>query len=545
MAGVLPGRLFLIPGRLGVVSVPGSITSVERKLREVPAASDLRLVVEAEGPRQLLVFLSRIRESPSWQVAGVLGLAALVRMVDLGRFGYNGDEAVYAGQAASLAGNPLFVNQFPVFRAHPLLLPVLLSPLFKEGTPDLRGRVVMALFGVAMVVGCYLAGREIYNHRTGRLAALLMAVMPYDVTISRQVLLDGPAVAFTVFSLWLLARWVRKGGMLWLASSAALLGVAILSKETMVVMAGGAAAFMLVSRRVAHPLRSLVIFGGSIALVSAWGIAALVLTSHAATGGDYIAWQLTRSSNHALAFYLTTVTPAMGWLVVGCAAGTLMQRRNRNWQGLLLGAWALAPIVFFQLYPLKGFSYLLPAAPPIALLAARFLRTFRWGGRLSEEGARIARSALSTAIAASLAIGVWATVFSSPAGAGMAGTGGLPGGREAGRWVAANLVPGTGLMTLGPSMANVIEFYSHYPAQGLSVSTDPLHRNPAYTPITNPDLAIRDGQFSYLVWDAYSAARSPSTSARMSKLLTRYHARAVYMGREGRMSVIVIYQVHP
>ncbi|MDA8263539.1 MAG: glycosyltransferase family 39 protein [Actinomycetota bacterium] len=527
------------------MSLFGPIASAERKLPEAPLTRDLRLVREPEAPSRLVRLWSRLREGAAWQIAGVLGIAGLVRLVDLGRFGYNGDEAVYAGQAASLAGNPLFVNQFPIFRAHPLLVPVLMSPLYARGTPDLRGRVVMALFGVALVAGCYLAGRELYNHRSGRLAALLMAVMPYEVTISRQVLLDGPAVAFTVFSLWMLARWVRRGGTLWLASSAALLALAVLSKETMVVMAGGAGAFLLASRRVDHPLKSIAVFGVTLALVSAGGVAALVLSSHAATGGDYIAWQLTRSSNHALAFYLTTVTPAMGLLVVGCAAGALVQRRNGNWQGLLLGSWALAPIIFFQLYPLKGFSYLLPAAPPIALLAARFLRTVRWGGRLSEEGARIARTALSAAIAASLAIGVWATVFSSPASAGMAGTGGLPGGREAGKWVAANLVRGTELMTLGPTMANVIEFYSHYPAQGLSVSTDPLHRNPAYTPISNPDLAVRDGQFSYLVWDAYSAARSPSTSARMSKLLSRYHAHPVYTGRQGGRSVIVIYEVHP
>ena len=522
-----------------------SITSVERQLPEAPPIRDLRLVHEPEVPGQVIRMWSQLRESAAWQVAGVLGLAAVLRLIDLGRFGYNGDEAVYAGQAASLAGNPLFVAEFPVFRAHPLLVPVLMSPLFAQGTPDLRGRVVMAFFGVALVAGCYLAGRELYNHRTGRLAALLMAVMPYEVIISRQVLLDGPAVAFTVFSLWMLARWVRRGGTLWLASSAALLALAILSKETMVVMAGGAGVFLLVSRRVEHPLKSVAVFAVILAFVSAGGVAALVMSNHAATGGDYIAWQLTRSSNHSLTFYLTTVTPAMGLLVVGCAVGALVQRWNRNWQGLLLGSWALAPIVFFQLYPLKGFSYLLPAAPPIALLAARFLRTVRWGGRLSEDGARVARTALSAAIATSLAIGAWAAVFSSPASAGMAGTGGLPGGREAGKWVAANLVRGTELMTLGPTMANIIEFYSHYPAQGLSVSADPLHRNPAYTPIENPDLAIRDGQFSYLVWDVYSAMRSPTTSARMSKLLMRYHAHSVYTGREAGRSVIVIYEVHP
>ena len=33
----------------------------------------------------------------------------------------------------------------------------------------------------------------------------------------------------------------------------------------------------------------------------------------------------------------------------------------------------LVPFAFFQLWPTKGFQYLLPAAPAIALLAARTL----------------------------------------------------------------------------------------------------------------------------------------------------------------------------
>ena len=77
-------------------------------------------------------------------------------------------------------------------------------------------------------------------------------------------------------------------------------------------------------------------------------------------------------------------------------------------------------------------------------------------------------------------------------------------------------------MTIGPSLANILEYYGHRPAQGLSVSTNPLHRNPAYTPIYNPDLSVRSGQFTYLVWDAYSAYRSPSTARRLEKLIARY-----------------------
>ena len=49
------------------------------------------------------------------------------------------------------------------------------------------------------------------------------------------------------------------------------------------------------------------------------------------------------------------------------------------------------------------------------------------------------------------------------------------------------------MLTLGPSMANIIQYYGHRKTFGLSVSPNPLHRNPAYPPVVNPDFALRDG----------------------------------------------------
>jgi hypothetical protein len=136
-------------------------------------------------------------------------------------------------------------------------------------------------------------------------------------------------------------------------------------------------------------------------------------------------------------------------------------------------------------------------------------------------------------------------VFPSDGASALAGQGGVAGGREAGQWIGVNLVPGTELMTIGPSLANILEYYGHRPAQGLSVSTDPLHRNPAYTPIYNPDASVRNGQFSYLVWDAYSAYRSPTSAHRLQVLVTRYHGLAVHTERSAGRPILVIYEVHP
>src|SRR5206468_6633908 len=80
----------------------------------------------------------------------------------------------------------------------------------------------------------------------------------------------------------------------------------------------------------------------------------------------------------------------------------------------------------------------------------------------------------------------------------LAGTGGVAGGREAGHWVADHVPADATLLTIGPSMANILQFYGGRRAYALSVSPSPNGRNPSYVPIPNPDLAIRQGQFQYL-----------------------------------------------
>jgi hypothetical protein len=103
-------------------------------------------------------------------------------------------------------------------------------------------------------------------------------------------------------------------------------------------------------------------------------------------------------------------------------------------------------------------------------------------------------------------------------------------------------------------MANIIEFYGRRRAYGLSVSTNPLNRNPTYVPLVNPDLALRRNTVQYLVWDSFSAARSPFFSAGLMRYVERYHGRVIHTesvpvrGADGKpvtKPVIIIYEVRP
>jgi len=109
------------------------------------------------------------------------------------------------------------------------------------------------------------------------------------------------------------------------------------------------------------------------------------------------------------------------------------------------------------------------------------------------------------------------------------------------------------MLALGPSMANIIQFYGHRKTYGLSVSPNPLHRNPVYEPVDNPDLRIRHNDLQYIVWDSFTAQRSPFFEENLMKYVKRYHGEAVHTefvdvptaSGPIQKPVIVIYSVRP
>ena len=90
-------------------------------------------------------------------------------------------------------------------------------------------------------------------------------------------------------------------------------------------------------------------------------------------GQGLLVWQLFRRSNHEWSFFPTVVPPAIGPLVLLAAfagPGSCGARSGPGGRRLLM-AWIAVPCVVFQLWPVKGFQYLLPIAPAIAILAGR------------------------------------------------------------------------------------------------------------------------------------------------------------------------------
>jgi hypothetical protein len=281
----------------------------------------------------------------------------------------------------------------------------------------------------------------------------------------------------------------------------------------------------------------------------------LQLAGGGKSGKQYLIWQLFRRPNHDWDFYLANVPQVIGVLVVILAlVGVLIFWKQRTWRDKLLVTWILLPVAFFQIWPTKGFQYLLPVAPAVAILAARTLSSWSPASLFKKSGNKLAwmNTALTAIVVVSLFWSSWSRIQPSQSKTFLAGTSGIPGGREAGLWIRENTPDGSILMTIGPSMANIMQFYGHRKAQGLSVSPNPLYRNPSYTPIINPDLQIRQGAIHYLVWDSFSAARSIRFSDKLLSYVSKYNGRIVHQesvtvtGPNGETidePVIIIYEV--
>jgi 4-amino-4-deoxy-L-arabinose transferase-like glycosyltransferase len=515
---------------------------------------------------------------PEWLPLLILFLAllaaALLRFWRLDNLGFNSDEAVYSGQAASIAGNEKLSPYFPVFRAHPLLFQTFLSIGYTLGMDPMVGRFVSALVGIATVLVTYKIGALMFSRSVGALAAVLIAVMPYHVIVTRQVLLDGPMALFATLSLYCLARYCKTETSAWLYATGATMGLVFLAKEPGILYVGAIFVFFALTPSVPVTVGKLFKTMAIMVIVMLPYPTSLFFAERSGTTSQFITWQLFRRPNHDWYFYFTELPHYVGpLLLVVILIGLIANRRGFTWRESLLLTWLTIPTVFFVLWQVKGFQYLLPASAPLAVLGARFLtwlptQTRYQLIRLIRQGSGASRSPwsllevvtrpltplLSLVVIASLFVVSFRLVDNTNAAQFLAGTGGVPGGREAGEWIDKNVPQGAEMLTIGPSMANILQFYGDRKAYGLSVSSNPLHRNPVYEPVANPDFLLRTSQLQYIVWDSYSASRSDFFSSKLLDYADRYHGRIVYTGsvttrtaegEETLTPVIIIYEVRP
>jgi 4-amino-4-deoxy-L-arabinose transferase-like glycosyltransferase len=488
----------------------------------------------------------------------ILGAGGFLRFWHINVLGFNSDEAVYSGQAAALSGDSTLSQFFPIFRAHPMVFQYILSIAYSIlGVHDLIGRSLAAVVGLATILLVYRIGADLYGRWVGIIAAALLALMPYHVVVTRQVLLDGPLTFCTTLTLLMLVRYAVTGRPIYMMAVGSALGLTFLTKETGFVMAAAAFAFLALSPQIRIRFWTLVASGFCMLVPMVMFPVSLSLAGRSDTARSYLVWQLLRPPNHTWDFFPTVVPPAIGWLVLLAAiTGLWTLRRQRTWRETVLLCWIVMPTIVFQIWPVKGFQYLLPIAPAVAILAARTLILWRPRWRGSGWSTFPWINVIATlVIALTLAVPSWNSAAHQQTTTRTAGMGGIPGVRETGDWIDANTPEDAVFVAIGPSMANLVQYYGHRHAYGMSVSSNPLNRNPSYQPLLNPDAQIRYGNVQYLVYDSFTASRSTFFTNSLMRYVEKYNAREVYaytvpngVAADGSIvqeKIIVIYEVTP
>jgi hypothetical protein len=484
-------------------------------------------------------------------------IAALLRFWRLSAVGFRGDEAVYAGQAALLAhidgmdrwfilasrGNSnFFVFQWVVSEVYRIF-----------GVSDTAARAVSATFSTLTVVVVYATGRLLYGRRAGFLAGLILAVSGYAVGLGRLALLDSTAAFFVASAMFCLLKWHGGGRTRWLAGLGIMTAVATQAKVTSVLIIPIALVFVLVSgdwrRRLSR--RALVTLGLSLI---AFTPAVIQLINHGGELTRFLATSSKRVSGVSWNFYLGQLWRAEGLLmIVIMVLAMIFSVLRHDRRDLLPGIWLISFVLFLQLYPLKGFNYLLPAIPPLALLAGRSLsESLGW---LTSQARQLRLTVRATVAAATVTVLLCAsqgiavrTAIEDDHSAGM---------REAAYWLRAHGAQHAGSMTLSHGSGQyVLSFYGGvdaYPYGRFRIATvmpgGQLMQSKAASGavpldwVTKwPAQLIEQGRVSYLVYNTRPLDDPPEQS-QVSDTITERQFRSLIQAFGGTL-VHVVYQRH-
>src|SRR5919201_1472302 len=167
-------------------------------------------------------------------LCAVVGLAAFLRLWNLGGVGFRGDEAVYAGQSAVLAGAEAMRRHFILVsrgNSNFLLYQQVVGLVYRAvGTSDVAARAVAALFSTLTVPVTFAIAKVLCGRRTALYAALLLALSSYAVALGRLALLDSMLTLLFSLGILLLVKWEQTRRAFYLCALAAVVAFTIQAK---------------------------------------------------------------------------------------------------------------------------------------------------------------------------------------------------------------------------------------------------------------------------------------------------------------------------
>lgn len=268
------------------------------------------------------------------------------------------------------------------------------SSLKLFGVNEWAVRLWPALFGVFGVLLTYVAGRKLYNRRTGLISAIVLLCCPLyffaahyvNMDLEVAVLVSGALYCYLIGML----KLTSSHRALWLYAAYAFAGLAMLTKGMLglafPMMVIGAWILCLNQWRYLRQMRLLSGLCLSLAIVLPWFIL-VQLANPSFFHYFFVTQQFSRFLTHGfnnqapIWFYLPVVLVGMLPWTLFLGQGMIQQLKclSKNHpdrdKSLYLLLWPLLIFIFFSIPSSKIVGYILPVIPPLALIAGHWIAT--------------------------------------------------------------------------------------------------------------------------------------------------------------------------
>jgi 4-amino-4-deoxy-L-arabinose transferase-like glycosyltransferase len=448
-------------------------------------------------------------------------LSLSLRLGNIGDHGFNSDEAIYSGQAGSLAGLEEFNQHFSLFRAHPLLLQFFISIAFTLfGVSDVIARIIPVIFGVATILVTYFVAKNLFNINTAIVSTLILSILPYHITMTKQIFVDIPLSLFYLLTLLFLIKYIKTNRSTWVYAIGISSGLTFISKEIGLFTLVSITVYMIIVKKLTFKF-SLVVIGLFIFTSLPFLLPPLIIEDAKNALTNYYEWQRGRESSASDTFYLQILLyHGLGYILSGlCIVSIiyLIKSFNKSSPYLLLIIWIAIPLIFYHLLPLKGYNYLVSIIPPLVITGSSFLffviKKYQW----------ITACLVILLIPISLEITKEVPIDNKKD---FPTSGPVPYVREAVMWIRENTNEESKVLTIHSSTANLVKFYSNRDAIPLK-----SNKNPAYLSLEDADLAILNNKINFLIYEPHISEKFPSLETvkdKMKKYIARYNATLVF-----------------
>jgi 4-amino-4-deoxy-L-arabinose transferase-like glycosyltransferase len=440
-----------------------------------------------------------VLKQEKYVIFSIFVIAFLIRFYGLGDLALNNDEAIYAGQAASLANYSEYQEQFSIFRAHPLLLQFMMSISFYFfGVHEFTARIVPMLLSCGIVVISFFIAKYLYNQQTAIISSLIISLLPYHISISKQALVDVSMSFFFALDLLLIILYYRKNTVLLLYGIGITTGLCFLSKEIGIIsFAISIISLLLINRKIRFK-NILVVTLSFIVVTSPYWISFITLEEARKSLLEYIEWQSSRPANHNSTYYFHIITSEiLGYvltsLLVIAYVYVIFRRKNWNFLHVLLPfIWIAIPLIFFQMISVKGYHFLFSITPLLVIFSISFLSRDWIKNILRKEILLIGIIPLALISNNYIINGYFLFISHNP----VLGSESLFHMKDTAMWIKENTPQNSTILTLYTHMSNIIKFYSQ--RDSIAIQSN---NNPSYQKIENVDIPILAKKINYIVYE--------------------------------------------